>query len=54
MFEHMLGMGFLANGRQLSYLVADDVEEILPALVAAAAKVSEAEKVGVVERVERL
>jgi uncharacterized protein (TIGR00730 family) len=54
MFEHMLGLGFLANGRQLSYLVADDVEEILPALAAAAAKVSETEKVGEVERVERL
>jgi uncharacterized protein (TIGR00730 family) len=53
MFDHMLGLGFL-NGRQLRYLVADDVEEILPALTAAAAKVSEAEKVGEVERVERL
>jgi uncharacterized protein (TIGR00730 family) len=54
MFEHMLDRGFLANGRQLSYLVADDVEEILPMLTAAAAQVSEAEKVGEVERVERL
>jgi uncharacterized protein (TIGR00730 family) len=53
MFDHMMGLGFL-NGRQLGYLVADDVEEILPALTAAAAKVSEAEKVGEVERVERL
>jgi uncharacterized protein (TIGR00730 family) len=53
MFEHLLTLGFL-SGRQLSYLVADDVEDILPALVAAAAKVSEAEKVGEVERVERL
>jgi uncharacterized protein (TIGR00730 family) len=53
MFEHLLTLGFL-NGRQLSYLVADDVEGILPALIAAAAKVSEAEKVGEVERVERL
>jgi uncharacterized protein (TIGR00730 family) len=53
MFDHMLGLGFL-NGRTLAYLVADDVEDILPALAAAAAKVSEAEKVGEVERVERL
>ncbi len=52
-FDLMLGLGFL-NGRQLGYLVADDVEEILPALTAAAAKVSGAEKVGEVERVERL
>jgi uncharacterized protein (TIGR00730 family) len=54
MFTHLLTLGFLSNGRQLSYLVADDVEDILPALIAAAAKVPEAEKVGVVERVERL
>ena len=54
MFEHVLTRGFLSNGRQLSYLVADDVEDILPALVAAAAKVTEAEKLGEPERVERL
>jgi uncharacterized protein (TIGR00730 family) len=53
MFEHQLTRGFL-NGRHLSYLVADDVEDILPSLVAAAAEVTEAEKVGEVERVERL
>jgi uncharacterized protein (TIGR00730 family) len=53
MFEHQLTRGFL-NGKQLAYLVADDVEDILPALTAAAAKVTEAEKVGEVERVERL
>jgi uncharacterized protein (TIGR00730 family) len=54
MFDHLLSLGFLANGRQLSYLVADDVDDILPSLIAAAAKVSEAEKMGEVERVERL
>jgi uncharacterized protein (TIGR00730 family) len=53
MFEHLLTLGFL-NGKQLAYLVADEVEDILPTLVAAAAKVTEAEKVGEVERVERL
>jgi uncharacterized protein (TIGR00730 family) len=53
MFDHLLKVGFL-NGKQLAYLVADDVEDILPTLVAAAAKVTEAEKVGEVERVERL
>jgi uncharacterized protein (TIGR00730 family) len=53
MLEHLLTLGFL-NGRRLDYLVAKEVEEILPALIAAAAKVSEAEKAGEVERVERL
>jgi uncharacterized protein (TIGR00730 family) len=53
LFEHMRSVGFLAS-KPLAYLIADDVEEILPALIAAAAKVSEAEKVGEVERVERL
>jgi hypothetical protein len=53
MFDHLLSLGFLASGR-LGYLVADNVDDILPTLVAAAAKVSEAEKVGEPERVERL
>src|SRR5262252_1567256 len=53
MFEHLLSLGFLANGR-LGYLVADDVDDILPTLVAAAAQVSEAEKLGEAERVRRL
>jgi uncharacterized protein (TIGR00730 family) len=53
MLEHLLTLGFL-NGRPLGYLVAEDVEDILPALNAAAAEVTEAEKVGVAERVERL
>jgi uncharacterized protein (TIGR00730 family) len=53
MFDHLLSLGFLTNGR-LGYLVADDVDDILPTLVAAAAKVSEVEKLGEPERVERL
>ncbi len=53
MFDDMLKVGFL-HGRQLGYLVADDVEEILPALTAAAAKVPAAERVGEAERVERM
>src|SRR5215475_10787554 len=53
MFEHLLSLGFLANGR-LGYLVADDVDDILPTLVAAAAQVSEAERLGEAERVRRL
>ena len=54
MFDHLLKRGFLANGRQLSYLVADEVDDILPTLFSAAAMVSETEKVGEPERVQRL
>jgi len=53
MFEHLLSLGFLTNGR-LGYLVADNVDAILPTLTSAAAKVSEVEKFGEPERVERL
>src|SRR5262249_38773827 len=53
MFDHLLSLGFLTNGR-LGYLVADEVDDILPTLVAAAAEVSEVEKLGEPERVERL
>jgi uncharacterized protein (TIGR00730 family) len=53
MFDHLLSLGFLTNGR-LGYLVADNVDDILPTLVAAAAKVTEVEKLGEPERVERL
>src|SRR5262249_19397924 len=45
MFEHMFDLGFLASSR-LGYLVTDNVDDILPALVAAATRVSEAEKRG--------
>jgi uncharacterized protein (TIGR00730 family) len=53
MFEHLLSLGFLTNGR-LGFLVADNVDDILPTLTAAAAKVTEVEKLGEPERVERL
>jgi hypothetical protein len=53
MFDHLLSLGFLTNGR-LGHLVADNVDDILPTLLAAAAKVSEIEKLGEPERVERL
>jgi len=45
--------GFLAS-KGLGYLVTDNVDDILPALFAAAAQVSEVEKVGEPERVQRL
>jgi uncharacterized protein (TIGR00730 family) len=53
MFDHLLSLGFLTNG-WLGFLVADNVDDILPTLLAAAAKVSEVEKLGEPERVERL
>jgi uncharacterized protein (TIGR00730 family) len=53
MFEHLQGNGFLTT-KGLGYLVADNVDDILPALFAAAARVTEAEKVGEPERVQRL
>jgi len=53
MFDHLQSLGFL-TAKGLSFLVTNSVEEILPTLSAAAAKVSEAETVGERERVERL
>src|SRR5262249_58831885 len=54
MFEHLREEGFLPNGRQLAYLVANTVEDILPILNAAAAQVDERELEGEPERVQRM
>jgi len=51
LLEHMRRLEFV---RSFSLLTADTAEEILPKLRAAAAKVSEKEKVGAPETVERL
>jgi uncharacterized protein (TIGR00730 family) len=53
MFDHLQSLGFLTD-KGLGYLVTQNVDDILPALFAAAAKVSEAEKVGEPARVQRL
>jgi uncharacterized protein (TIGR00730 family) len=53
MFDHLQSLGFLTD-KGLGYLVTQNVDDILPALFAAAAKVSEVEKVGEPERVQRL
>ncbi len=53
-FGHMDRLGFVHSAARLNYLVTDDVEEILPALRAAAARVSDEEKAGEPETVERL
>ena len=53
MLSHLMTLGFL-NGRPLGYLVTDDVEDILPALIAAALAISPEEREGQVERLEKL
>jgi uncharacterized protein (TIGR00730 family) len=54
LFEHMDRAGYIHSAARLNFLVADDVEKILPALRAAAAAVSEEEKAGEPETVERM
>jgi uncharacterized protein (TIGR00730 family) len=54
MFEHLRAGGMLPAGSSVDYLVTTNVEEILPALSAAAAQVSEPETRGEPERVERM
>jgi uncharacterized protein (TIGR00730 family) len=52
--DHMGASGFIHSSAQLNYLVADDVETILPMLIAAAEPVPEDEKAGERAAVERL
>jgi uncharacterized protein (TIGR00730 family) len=53
MLDHLQSLGFLAS-KGLGYLVSTNVDDILPTLFSAAAMVSETEKVGEPERVQRL
>ena len=53
LIEHMGRLGFIHSAEQLNYLVSERVEDILPKLRAAAAKVAEAEA-GEAEVIERL
>jgi uncharacterized protein (TIGR00730 family) len=52
--DHMEESGFIHSAGRLNFLVADTVEDILPALQRAIAAVSEEEKAGERETVERL
>jgi hypothetical protein len=52
--DHMDRTGFIHSTARLNYLVADDVEAILPMLIAAAEPVSEEEKAGERAAVQRL
>jgi uncharacterized protein (TIGR00730 family) len=54
LFEHMDRAGYIHSAARLTYLVADNVEDILPALRAAAATVPEDEKAGEPATVERM
>ena len=53
-FAHMNRFGFIHSERLLGYLVTESVDDILPALVAAAAHIPEAETAGEAETVRRL
>ena len=53
-FTHMGRVGFIHSAATLNYVITDNVEDILPALRAAAARVSEDEKAGEPETVRRL
>jgi uncharacterized protein (TIGR00730 family) len=54
LLDHMGRAGFIHSTGRMNFLVADQVEDILPALREAAAAVSEAEKAGEPETVQRL
>lgn len=53
-FAHMKRFGFIHSGPLLDYQVVAAVDDILPALFAAAARVPEEEKAGEPETVQRL
>ena len=54
MFEHLREGGMLPEGRSVGYLVATRVDDILPTLFAAAARVTGIEQEGEAERVRRM
>jgi hypothetical protein len=54
LFEHMDRAGYIHSAARLNFLVADNVDAIVPALRAAAAAVTEAETAGEPETVERM
>jgi len=54
LFTHMDRAGYIHSANRLNFLVVDKVEEIVPALQRAAASVSEEEKAGEPETVERM
>jgi uncharacterized protein (TIGR00730 family) len=53
-FEHMGHNGYIHSASRLNFLVTDDVEQIVPMLIAAAAKLTEEETAGEPEAVRRM
>jgi uncharacterized protein (TIGR00730 family) len=53
-FDHMYRLGFIRNGGLFGYKVVASVEEVLPALFAAAHRVSEQAKTGDLETVRKM
>ncbi len=53
-FDHMNRFGFIHSNPRFDYIVVDEVDDILPTLTAAAARVPEQEQVGEPETVRRL
>jgi uncharacterized protein (TIGR00730 family) len=53
-FAHMDRAGYIHSGARLNFIVADKIDDILPALERAAAIVSEEDKAGEPETVERM
>jgi uncharacterized protein (TIGR00730 family) len=54
LLEHMQRAGYIHSATRMNFVVVDKVEEIVPTLRAAAAAVSEAERAGEPETVERM
>ena len=53
-FEHMSRNGYIHSASRLNFLVTEDVEQIVPMLTAAAAKLTEEETAGEPEAVRRM
>lgn len=53
-FEHMNRFGFIHSSTRLEYTVVEEVDDILPAIAAAAARVPEQEQIGEPETVRRM
>jgi uncharacterized protein (TIGR00730 family) len=54
LLEHMQRAGYIHSANRMNFVVVDNVEDIVPTLRTAAAAVSEAEKAGEPETVERM
>jgi uncharacterized protein (TIGR00730 family) len=53
-FTHMNRMGFIHSGVLLGYMVVQSIDDVLPALLAAVAKIPESAKSGDIETVRKM